>query len=210
MSYNFRNRFNAETVDKIFNWILDEIANEGYLNPEAVFIDGTHIKANANKNKKIKEQVPVAAKRYSDELLEEINADREAHGKEPFDDNSKPPKSKNQQKKNNTSKKRQKRRKQEAKMIEVTKSTTDREGYREYKSDPKICEHCLTRHLCTASKDFTKTVQNTFGAAMWSLPRIIVTRRNMRNCTNSEKRKSRGYSRTQKKNTPCVTLPTEA
>ena len=57
LSYNFRHRFNEETVDKIFNWILDEIANEGYLNPEAVFIDGTHIKANANKNKKIKEQV---------------------------------------------------------------------------------------------------------------------------------------------------------
>ena len=55
LSYNFRHRFNEETVDKIFNWILDEIANEGYLNPETVFIDGTHIKANANKNKKIKE-----------------------------------------------------------------------------------------------------------------------------------------------------------
>ena len=27
LSYNFRNRFNAETVDKIFNWILDEIAH---------------------------------------------------------------------------------------------------------------------------------------------------------------------------------------
>jgi len=30
--------------------------------------------------------VPVAAKRYADELLIEINADREAHGKAPFDD----------------------------------------------------------------------------------------------------------------------------
>ncbi len=116
LSYNFRHRFNEETVDKIFNWILDEIANEGYLNPEAVFIDGTHIKANANKNKKIKEQVPVAAKRYAEELLEEINADREAHGKKPFDDEQKPPKSKNQQKKNNTSKKKLKRRKKEEKM----------------------------------------------------------------------------------------------
>ena len=246
LSYNFRHRFSEKTVDKIFNWILDEIANEGYLNPEAVFIDGTHIKANANKNKKIKEQVPVAAKRYAEELLEEINADREAHGKKPFDDEQKPPKSKNQQKKNNTSKKKLKRRKKEAKMKEVTKSTTDpesglfvkgdhkrqlekypevkavvldaayktphickkifdderiistaykrpqtkegnhpwytyvydehydciicpeykiltysttnREGYREYKSDPKVCEHCPTRHLCTASKDFVKTV----------------------------------------------------
>lgn len=62
LSYNFRHRFNEETIYKIFNWILDEIANEGYLNPEAIFIDETHIKANANKNNKIKEQVPIAAK----------------------------------------------------------------------------------------------------------------------------------------------------
>ena len=134
LSYNFR--LNEETVDKIFNWILDEIANEGYLNPEAVFIDGTHIKANANKNKKIKEQVPVAAKRYADELLEEINSDREAHGKKPFDDDQKAPKSKNQQKKNNTSKK-MKRRKQEAKAKEVTKSTTDPESGLFVKGDHK-------------------------------------------------------------------------
>lgn len=30
--------------------------------------------------------MPVAAKRYADELLKEIDADREAHGKAPFDD----------------------------------------------------------------------------------------------------------------------------
>ena len=73
LSYNFRNRFNSETVYKIFNWILEEIANEGYLSTEAVFIDGTHIKANANTKKKIQEEVPVAAKRYAKELLEEIS-----------------------------------------------------------------------------------------------------------------------------------------
>ena len=127
LSYNFRNRFNAETVDKIFNWILDEIANEGYLNPEAVFIDGTHIKANANTKKKIQEEVPVAAKRYADELMKEINDDRVSHGKKPFDDdnddNNKPKK-----KRDNTSKKKLKRRKQEAKKKKVTKSVTDPES----------------------------------------------------------------------------------
>ena len=129
LSYNFRHRFNTDTVDKIFNWILDEIAEAGYLNPEAVFIDGTHIKANANTRKKIKEEIPVASKRYADELLEEINADREAHGKEPFgNEENNPTKSKRQQKKNHTSKKKQKRRKQEAKTKTVTKSTTDPES----------------------------------------------------------------------------------
>ena len=127
LSYNFRHRFNSDTVDKIFNWILDEIAEAGYLNAEAVFIDGTHIKANANTKKKIKEEVPTAAKRYAKELLEEINADREAHGKKPFeddnDDNDKPKK-----KRDNTSKKKLKRRKQEVKNKIVTKSTTDPES----------------------------------------------------------------------------------
>ena len=130
LSYNFRHRFTAETVDKVFYWILDEIADAGYLNTEAVFIDGTHIKANANTKKKIKEEVPVAAKRYADELFEEINADREKHGKKPLekDDNKKPPKSKTAQKKNHTSKKKLKNRKKSAKTKEVTKSITDPES----------------------------------------------------------------------------------
>jgi hypothetical protein len=38
-------------------------------------------------------------------------------------------------------------------------STTNRDGYREYKSDPRICANCLTRELCTRSKDCVKTVQ---------------------------------------------------
>ena len=38
-------------------------------------------------------------------------------------------------------------------------STTNRDGYREYKSDPKKCANCPTRELCTHSKDCVKTVQ---------------------------------------------------
>ncbi len=41
----------------------------------------------------------------------------------------------------------------------LTYRTTNRDGYREYKSDPKICVNCPTRHLCTHSKDCVKTVQ---------------------------------------------------
>lgn len=54
-SYNFRHRFTEKTVDNVFAWILDEAANAGYLSPGAVFIDGTHIKANANTKKQVKE-----------------------------------------------------------------------------------------------------------------------------------------------------------
>jgi hypothetical protein len=38
-------------------------------------------------------------------------------------------------------------------------ATTNRDGYREYKSNPKICAGCPTRQLCTHSKDCVKTVQ---------------------------------------------------
>ena len=37
-------------------------------------------------------------------------------------------------------------------------ATTNREGYREYKSKPYICERCPTRQQCTHSKGCQKTV----------------------------------------------------
>ena len=81
VSYNFRHRFTEETIEAVFQWILGEAGAAGALTPTAVFIDGTHIKASANLKKKIKQEVPAAAKRYEQELLAEVNADREAHGK---------------------------------------------------------------------------------------------------------------------------------
>ena len=134
LSYNFKHRFTSETVDKIFAWILNEIAEAGYLSTTAVFIDGTHIKANANNKKKIQEEVPAASKRYAKELMEEVNADREEHGKKPFDDNdnNEPPKPSKPAK--NTSKKKLARRK---KMKKVTKSVTDPDSGLFVKGDHK-------------------------------------------------------------------------
>lgn len=37
-------------------------------------------------------------------------------------------------------------------------STTNREGYREYKSNPEICQSCPERNKCTHSKNCTKVV----------------------------------------------------
>ena len=84
VSYNFKHRFTEHTVENVFNWILNEINNAGYLSPEAVFIDGTHIKANANMKKAVKKAVPQASNIYEDQLMKEINEDREGHGKKPF------------------------------------------------------------------------------------------------------------------------------
>jgi transposase len=134
LSYNFKHRFTSETVDKIFAWILNEIAEAGYLSPSAVFIDGTHIKANANNKKKVQEEIPVASKRYAEELMQEVNADREDHGKKAFDDEDKndPPKPSKPAK--NTSKKKLARRK---KMKKITKSVTDPESGLFVKGDHK-------------------------------------------------------------------------
>ncbi len=88
ISYNFKHRYTPETIDKIFYWILEEIAKAGYLSLEAVFIDSTHIKANANMKKTIKKALPKAAKIYEEQLMQEINEDRESQGKKPFDDNN--------------------------------------------------------------------------------------------------------------------------
>jgi Transposase and inactivated derivatives len=106
VSYNFRHRFTTETVDEIFAWILNEVAEAGYLAPQAVFIDGTHIKANANTKKQVKEQIPAASKHYAQELMNEVNADREKHGKKPFDDDDDQPPSSTKKRRDNTSKKK--------------------------------------------------------------------------------------------------------
>ncbi len=84
ISYAFRHRFTAEVIEGIFRWILEEVARAGYVSLEVVFVDGTHIKANANLKKQVKKAIPVAAKRYQEQLDEEIEADRAAHGKKPL------------------------------------------------------------------------------------------------------------------------------
>ncbi len=52
----------------------------GFIDMEAVFYDGTHQKANANNRKCTDEEVEIEAKSYKDDLLNEINNVRKAHG----------------------------------------------------------------------------------------------------------------------------------
>ena len=54
VSYNFKHRFKAGTIEYIFQWILNAAAAEVFLDTSAIFIDGTHIKADANIKKKVK------------------------------------------------------------------------------------------------------------------------------------------------------------
>ena len=100
ISYAFRHRFTADVIEAVFRWVLEEVACAGYLSPEVVFIDGTHIKANANMKKQVKKQIPKAARHYQEQLMEEVDADRKDHGKKPLkkDNNGGTPSAKSEEK----------------------------------------------------------------------------------------------------------------
>lgn len=82
---NYMRRFaNSNIFEKIFEHILTEAVNAGFVDASAVFIDSTHIKASANNKKYTNELVKIEAKHYQKELTEEINKDRAQHEKNPL------------------------------------------------------------------------------------------------------------------------------
>lgn len=84
VSYAFCNRFPEELASEIFEHILNKALNNRMVDPGIIFIDGTHIKASANKKKYQKEQVAKVARIYSGQLRKEVNAERERLGKKPI------------------------------------------------------------------------------------------------------------------------------
>lgn len=84
-SQNYIRRYgDSQVFEQIFDQILKQAIGYGFVDMETVFGDSTHQKANANKNKYTDEEVMIAKKVYEDELLAEINKDREKHGKKPI------------------------------------------------------------------------------------------------------------------------------
>ena len=84
---NYKRRFEGTDIfERIFRHILEEAVKCGFVDASAIYIDGTHIRANANKKKYVKEIVEAEAKRYQKELDEEIAHDRKEHGKKPLKD----------------------------------------------------------------------------------------------------------------------------
>ena len=86
VSYAFCKRFPDELTSEIFEHILNKALNHRMVDPNTIFIDGTHIKARANKKKYQKEQVAKAAKVYFGQLRREVNEEREKLGKKPIED----------------------------------------------------------------------------------------------------------------------------
>ena len=84
VSYNFSHRFDSEMFEEIFTLVLNEGIDSGYVKPEVIFVDSTHIKANANRKKQMKVHVPKAVKNYEEQLHKEIDEDRDDHGKKGY------------------------------------------------------------------------------------------------------------------------------
>jgi hypothetical protein len=84
---NYERRFKeSDLFENIFARVLVEAIECGFVKADAVFIDATHVKANANKNKHIKKMAEHRVHKYKRDLMIEINEDRKEHGKKPFDD----------------------------------------------------------------------------------------------------------------------------
>ena len=84
VSYNFLHRFDSDMFEQIFTLVLNEGIDSGYVKPEVIFVDSTHIKANANRKKQMKVHVPKAVRTYEEQLHKEIDEDRDDHGKKPL------------------------------------------------------------------------------------------------------------------------------
>lgn len=79
---NYERRFkNTDIFENIFQHILAEAIKKGFVDPKAVFVDSTHVKASANKKKFTKETLEIEMKAYQQDLEKEIAEERENNGK---------------------------------------------------------------------------------------------------------------------------------
>jgi transposase len=143
VSYAFATRFPSELFEEIFAWILEAVVEKGYIKAETIFIDATHIKANANKHKNRKVLAYKTARVYDGILREEIEADREAHGKKPLKD-------KNADSDVGSGEK------------QITQSTTDPECGLFHKGEHKV-EFAYTTHIACDKNNFVLSCEVTPG-----------------------------------------------
>lgn len=138
VSYAFATRYPSEVCEKVFAWILEEAVMRGCIDASTVFIDATHVKANANRKKYTKQLAKKTARVYDEQLREEINQDRIANGKKPL------------------------KSKQEDKEKTVVKSTTDPDSGMFHKGEHKR-EFAYTTHVVCEKRNFILEVAVTPG-----------------------------------------------
>lgn len=86
ISINRVRRFRDNKIaEKIFNEILRQAQEAGLVGGAIIYTDSTHIKAKANKHKKVLVEVEQTPKSYLQELDEQIDRDRAVLGKAAFE-----------------------------------------------------------------------------------------------------------------------------
>lgn len=84
---NYTRRFkDTDLFEQIFQRILAECFQAEMVDSSVVFVDSTHVKARANGKKYYDEIAETQTRWYENELNEEIQKDRTAHGKQPLKD----------------------------------------------------------------------------------------------------------------------------
>ena len=92
ISQNRRRRFTGTDIfEKIFDNIVEQAIIHKLITGKIMYVDSTHIKANANIGKFTNEQVEVAIPEYIDELEKAVTEAREAHGQKELKKNEKTP-----------------------------------------------------------------------------------------------------------------------
>jgi len=81
ISLNRQRLKESNVVQEIFDHIVFKAIEHRMVAGRVLITDSTHLKANANKRKAIKQEVIKSTKAYLDELDEAVHKDREAHGK---------------------------------------------------------------------------------------------------------------------------------
>ena len=92
ISINRQRRFRDNRIaGQIFNEILRQAVVKGLVGGNILYTDSTHVKAKANKHKKVSVTVEETPKAYMDELDEAVEQERKDLGKKPFDPKDGPP-----------------------------------------------------------------------------------------------------------------------
>ena len=86
ISINRSRRFRENDIaERIFDEILRQCCQKGLVGGEVLYTDSTHIKAKANKHKKVLVTVDETPREYIERLDAQVDLDREALGKKAFD-----------------------------------------------------------------------------------------------------------------------------
>lgn len=86
---NYERRYEKSKVfNQIFDTILNSLIDNNLIDPSIIFVDGTHIKANANKKKYMKKIVNIEFTKFEKEIQKEIRKERKEIGRNDDDDDN--------------------------------------------------------------------------------------------------------------------------